>query len=384
MRRLSALLAAALLLVSGQVAVAQDSLEDARAEREEVRQEKADAAASLDSAKADDDEVAQALQDITDSVNSQQLELDDAQRQLDVALGVADEAQAEVDAADDEREVIEARLGDLAVAGFLNGSDDQESIFFAAEDPTEATRQATMLQLADTDAVELLEELRGVIEDRQVAEAVAQDAVDEAKLLELEMADILLGLEDQQRVQAELKAEMELRVQAWQAELDAIRDAEQELTDFIREEEAKLVPPPPPPNPSAPSGTSATGFQWPVSGTVTSEYGYRIHPIFGTRRLHAGMDISGPTGTAIWAAKGGSVIYAGWRGGYGNAVIINHGGGVTTLYAHQSEMLVSVGDQVGRGDVIGKVGSTGNSTGPHLHFEVRINGTATDPRPYLP
>ena len=100
-------------------------------------------------------------------------------------------------------------------------------------------------------------------------------------------------------------------------------------------------------------------------------------------RLHAGLDTAAPTGTPIYACWGGRVAVAGWQGGYGNAVVIDHGGGQATLYAHQSVIAVSVGQAVNAGQLIGYVGSTGNSTGPHLHFEVRVNGTPVDPAPYF-
>jgi murein DD-endopeptidase MepM/ murein hydrolase activator NlpD len=121
-----------------------------------------------------------------------------------------------------------------------------------------------------------------------------------------------------------------------------------------------------------------------VAAPVTSEFGWRVHPIFGTRRLHAGIDLGAPTGTPIYAAAAGVVIQAGVQNGYGNAVIISHGNGLSTLYGHQSKIAVSAGQSVARGDLIGYVGSTGNSTGPHLHFEVRENGTAVNPRLHLP
>lgn len=122
---------------------------------------------------------------------------------------------------------------------------------------------------------------------------------------------------------------------------------------------------------------SAAGFVWPTSGTVTSGFG----PRWG--RMHEGLDIAAPTGTPVTAAASGTVIVAGGQGGYGNLVVIDHGGGLATAYAHQSRLAVQVGDSVTQGGVVGYVGSTGNSTGPHLHFEVRVGGAARDPVPYL-
>ena len=128
---------------------------------------------------------------------------------------------------------------------------------------------------------------------------------------------------------------------------------------------------------------AASGFQWPVNGPITSGYGYRTHPVLGYRRLHSGTDFGAASGTPIVAASGGVVVTAGWLGGYGNAVVISHGGGIATLYGHQSRLAVGPGAHVRRGQVIGYVGSTGMSTGPHLHFEVRVNGVTTDPARYL-
>lgn len=121
----------------------------------------------------------------------------------------------------------------------------------------------------------------------------------------------------------------------------------------------------------------------PVPGAVTSPFGYRIHPIFGTRKLHTGWDLNAGGGEPIVAAAGGVVVSAGTRGGYGNATVIDHGGSLATLYAHQSSMAVSAGQQVERGQVIGYVGCTGYCTGAHLHFEVRVNGAPVDPSGYV-
>ena len=124
---------------------------------------------------------------------------------------------------------------------------------------------------------------------------------------------------------------------------------------------------------------------WPVPGytRISSKYGMRTHPITGVYKLHTGVDISAPMGANFIAANDGIVTKAGYNSAYGNMVIIDHGGGVSTLYAHGSEILVQVGQVVKRGEAVLKVGSTGYSTGPHAHFEVRLNGVVTDPMPYI-
>lgn len=126
-------------------------------------------------------------------------------------------------------------------------------------------------------------------------------------------------------------------------------------------------------------------FAWPAPGytTITSRYGMRIHPILKTARVHTGTDIAMPTGAYIIAANDGVVIKSMYTTGYGNMVMIDHGGGVSTLYGHGSEIIAQTGQEVKKGDIIMKAGSTGWSTGPHLHFEVRINGTAVDSLPYI-
>ena len=127
-----------------------------------------------------------------------------------------------------------------------------------------------------------------------------------------------------------------------------------------------------------PSAPSSSGFIWPVSAPITSPFGMR----WGT--LHPGIDLGAPYGSAIHAAASGTVVWCGWMSGYGNLVMIDHGGGIATAYGHQSRIAVGCNQQVSQGQVIGYVGSTGYSTGPHLHFEVRVNGTPVDPLGYLP
>ncbi len=146
------------------------------------------------------------------------------------------------------------------------------------------------------------------------------------------------------------------------------------------------------PGPSTRSTTAASDttraaragdWPMPVDGRVSSPYGWRRHPISGRRTFHTGLDIAAPTGTPVRVPAGGRVAFAGWNGGYGNYVVVDHGNGLRTAYAHLSRIHVRVGQTVDAGTSIGAVGSTGRSTGPHLHFEVKRNGSFVDPRAYL-
>ena len=139
---------------------------------------------------------------------------------------------------------------------------------------------------------------------------------------------------------------------------------------------------------SSGGGSSSSGgtgrFMWPCRGEITAYFGWRTHPIFGTTKYHSGMDIAVDYGTPIMAADSGTVIYSGWLGGYGYAVMIDHGSGLVTLYAHNQSLNVYEGQYVTKGTCIAYAGSTGYSTGPHCHFEVRLHGEVTEPLNYLP
>jgi murein DD-endopeptidase MepM/ murein hydrolase activator NlpD len=137
--------------------------------------------------------------------------------------------------------------------------------------------------------------------------------------------------------------------------------------------------------PTASSAITPTGgfLLRPVDGPIVSGYGPRLHPVYGVVKLHTGLDIDANLGDPVHAAAAGVVVSAGWQGGYGNAVIIDHGDGLSTLYGHMEQLDVQVGQRVGAGSTIGLAGQTGVATGPHVHFEVRIDGAHVDPTPYL-
>jgi len=159
---------------------------------------------------------------------------------------------------------------------------------------------------------------------------------------------------------------------AWKAQEEALLDESKRIAELLRKARAAAV---------AKGGKGV--LLWPVQGPVVSGFGYRIHPIFHVRKMHTGIDIDADMGSPVKAAAEGTVVAAGWRGGYGKCVILLHPNGLATLYGHLSEISVDVGQSVKKGQIIGKVGSTGYSTGPHLHFEVRVTGDPVNPMGYL-
>ncbi len=213
---------------------------------------------------------------------------------------------------------------------------------------------------------------------RQVAEA--------AKALEAQLQEQLAQRERLLSAQAQLAdarslkqrtlSRVRLSKHEFLHEVDGLQRKSRELAAKIRASQARAAQG----SGGAPAsvgGVSASGFLWPVSGPVTSGFGWR----WG--RMHEGIDIAAPTGAPIVASAGGTVIYSGWMSGYGNLVVVDHGGGLATAYAHMSSIAASNGQAVGRGQVLGYVGCTGHCFGSHLHFEVRVNGQPVDPLGYL-
>jgi len=201
--------------------------------------------------------------------------------------------------------------------------------------------------------------------EQELATARLEKAVDEreASLKELEAA---------RAAKEEVMAAAQREEAAWRAQEDQLLAESKRVAELLR---AASV--------ANPTKKGKGVLAWPVVGQVTSGFGYRIHPIFHVRKMHTGIDIDAEMGDPVKAAAAGTVVSAGWRGGYGKCVVVQHSGGLATLYAHLSVISVTAGDKVKLGQVLGKVGSTGYSTGPHLHFEVRVNGEAVDPLGYL-
>ncbi len=220
--------------------------------------------------------------------------------------------------------------------------------------------------------------ISGILQEKQTITNTQKDLETEhAKIEKLtqatkEKADILQNKKDQQQALLnKVKNDRQTAEQAYDEIMAASRQVEQMILAYTSS------------NSDDYSGSGSGQFIWPISGPITSPFGWRIHPIYGTRIFHSGIDIGGDYGMPIHAAAAGTVIYAGWISGYGNAVIISHGGDLQTLYGHNQSLNVSEGQYVSQGQVIAYCGSTGNSTGPHCHFEVRKNGEPVNPLNYL-
>lgn len=361
-------------LASGQ------SVDEARAQREATRAEQARVAAELDLLRADAATIRSALEGLDEAIGYQEAKVEAARDALAAADRSAAKAQAELDTTAGRIDEVRARVTDAVLDAYTGGSGGQTQQFLASADATEVSQRASLLNAVRGRYAEDLEELRSLKEQQRRSERTARQAVAEASALTAELERATAELAARRATQAELAAALQARIGDVQAEADRLKAAEDELTAVINRHLAEVAAAAGRPTATPVlSASSASGFITPTDGPITSPFGYRIHPILGYARLHAGTDFGAAYGSPVWAAKSGEVIFAGWNGGYGNCVIIAHAGGLSTLYGHMSELAVREGAAVGQGETIGWVGSTGASTGPHLHFEVWVGGSPIDP-----
>ncbi len=253
-----------------------------------------------------------------------------------------------------------------------------------------------------TDFVERWEDLRLLIAANQRAVRERKSAERKVATAQANLRAAQAALEQQQLAQQRTRNQLDTLAQergnlvalagaqrhhvAGQvAEIEGLSAAEEaQLEALIREREAQLAAARRAAGIVGPAPSAPGVLSWPVTGTITSPFGWRKNPFGGSSpEFHQGLDIAAETGTTVTAAASGTIISAGWYGGYGNYILIDHGGGMSTGYGHLSRIFVANDQQVQKGQAIGAVGSTGASTGPHLHFEVRISGKPVDPTAYL-
>ena len=274
---------------------------------------------------------------------------------------------------EEKRKLLKKRVRDI----YINGQISYLDVLFGAKDMQDFLTRMDLLKRVikyDYDLVKtVMDEMKEIEsaqkeldKDQEELEPQVQDAEDKKDVMLLK-----------KRKQQKLIDKMKNDKATLDRQYDELMAASKEITKMIQQRQGGYA---------YDSGSYSGGngsMSWPISGPITSPFGWRVHPISGSRRFHSGLDIGGDYGMAVHAAADGTVIYSGWISGYGNAVIIDHGGGITTLYGHNQSLSVSVGQSVSRGQVIAACGSTGNSTGPHCHFEVRQNGEPVSPYNYL-
>ncbi|HUQ38962.1 MAG TPA: peptidoglycan DD-metalloendopeptidase family protein [Acidimicrobiales bacterium] len=356
----------ALLVVALAAPVGAESTTNARRRREATRSKRAQAAAKLNALKATDAQLEAAVRTLDRQAKAQAAQAVAARRSLDAALMSVQRAEAKLAATSKQMADLKGAVVNRAVAAFVRPKDDMFTELVASKDLNEASRRTALLsQVANRDH-DVIDQLRATKQDYEEEQAKAAKARELAaarrKNEEAKLASVVRARNEKAR----LAKALDVRIREYQQEVDALLRDESNLSNLIRSKDTFV-----------PGSVSATGLIWPTRGRLTSGFGRR----WG--RLHAGIDLASPTGTPIHAAKDGVVIYSGRMSGYGNVIVISHGGGLTTLYGHQSRLAAGDGARVSRGQTIGYVGSTGRSTGPHLHFETRINGSPQNPRRFL-
>ncbi len=287
------------------------------------------------------------------------------QTKIDTALAQLDTLEADIASQNDD-------LNKRLRAMYMNGDVGFIDVLLGSSSISEAMTNMDRIQRiydADQKMLKKLEEQHKVIDaQRQYLQGLASD-LEADKAVEKEKQDALAA--DKATV-AQKKAAVQDDIDALMEQIDRMNEEANKLTAEILKLQGN-------------GEFVGGGFTWPAPGVsrITSPFGYRIHPIKKVKKLHTGMDIGCPSGTNIVASNAGTVIASKWNNSYGNMIMIDHGGGIVTLYAHNSQRLVNVGDVVAKGQVIAKSGNTGDSTGPHLHFEVRVNGNYVDPAKYV-
>ena len=341
--------------------------------RDQIKQKES----QLKEGQSKESDLASQMLDLEKKIQSMQ----DSINQLDAAISEGEAKlttlEAELKEAEDKVQVQNDNLGSRLRNMYKNGTIGFVDVLLDSGSFTEFLTNLDMVEKVYSSDKEVLTGL--------------QDAYDEIDKKKKEVEKLQTELNESKKVAESEKSTLEASkatVEKQKAEISASNTETQKMLDSLKADAAAMsqnaVE-----NGSSSSDSSYTGgaMAWPVpsvgTSNITSIFGWRIHPIFGEGRGHTGVDIGASYGSSVVAANPGRVIYAGWYGGYGNCVQIDHGGGVVTLYGHNSSLNVSVGQQVSRGQTIAYIGSTGYSTGPHCHFEVILDGVRVDPLDYI-
>jgi murein DD-endopeptidase MepM/ murein hydrolase activator NlpD len=332
-----------------------------------------------------DDKVAE----LDAAIAAAEAQLNQLNAELAAAVAAADAAVRALAAARLQLDQSSALLREQAVQAFIHlGATPTVDRMLAQVAAEPSARAATYVRVVAERQAQVVDDHRKLQEDTTILEADAaqakaavaarrQDLVARKAALEGSRADQAAAADEaaaEAATEQRLLGQVRAKRSEYLRQIGQLERESNEIAALLRRRQADEH--------VTPSGRGVLGY--PVaSPVVTSSFGYRVHPIYGNTRLHAGIDLRAGTGTSVLSAEDGEVLFAGWKSGYGNTVIIDHGGSLATLYAHNSALEVGVGATVRRGQLVARAGSTGNSTGPHVHFEVRVHGTPVNPFAYL-
>ena len=346
---------------AGELEEAQDQLnriqkliEEKQAEFERVTSQEKSVTRDLNKIEAELDSLQDDLRDLQSRLSATEGNI--ARTEADIA-----DAQARLDVRTD---YMLKRVRAMSEVGYVNYLE----VVLGSRSFSDFLARFELLRQVLASDVALFREVRE--EKRQLEQKKAYLEQQRAELVQLktETTARKAAVEEKQQAKEALLAQLRDSKEAIQQALDELEKTSKQLQDYILQIQL-----------AAQRAGGKPVFIWPAVGPITSPFGSRFHPILKVYKMHTGIDIAVPRGTPVKAAAAGYVILAGWAGGYGKCVIIDHGGYWSTLYAHLDSIDVSLNQQVAQGQVIGKVGSTGYSTGPHLHFEVRYQGEPQDP-----
>lgn len=330
----------------------------------------------LNESRAKEKSLGDQVNSLEQQINSKQSDIDELEASISEAQAKLETLEEELAAAEEkvntQNENLNARLRNM----YKNGSVGFIDVLMDSGSFSEFLNNLSLVEKVYTSDQDVLEELQKAYDEINAKKKEIETLQAELSESKATMEEQKSSLEADKASVEKKKSEIAADSAETQRELDKLEADAQALTSSIRNSGSS----------SSSSKYNGGIMAWPVPSchTVSSGYGGRIHPTTGKYKFHGGLDIPGSYGSAIVAANSGKVIWAGNRGdSYGNYVIIDHGGGVSTLYGHSSKVLVSTGQSVSRGQRIANVGSTGRSTGPHCHFEVRINGSRVNPTPYV-
>jgi len=364
----------ALLLLSPAEALG-NPLEERRRELEGIQRDIRQQQEELRRAESQRQTLLGQIRNLDRQLSRSQRELADIERRLRATEAEVTRVTRELAAAEAEVSQRSGLLARRAIASYKEGPVTYLEVLVGATDFADFLSRLDLLRFILIQDVELLHEVRADREQIAGTRAQLEQRRTEITGLRRQAQAKKASIERQTAERNRLLSQTERDIEAYRRALDDLEEQSRKVTAYIQELLAR----------QRREYQGPLRAAWPVPGftRVSSPFGMRFHPVLRTRRMHTGLDIPAPSGTRVLAAEAGGVILAGWLGGYGNTVIIDHGGGYSTLYAHLSRINVAAGAEVTRGQLIGRVGTTGFSTGPHLHWEVRVNGEPEDPRQFI-